>query len=159
MDVGGLWLPSYGEEVEGRASSVLGRNVVLCVWKIAHELTRFRVLVILFPYLSPAYEQFRALQTRVVTEQTVFGSLIDRQFCRLHSPSGTIPCTCFILFIYIHITFKRNQYGICSLDTEICCLAQIRYSDLCVTVTTQILELKANVWNTIRSHGNCLSSK
>jgi hypothetical protein len=26
-----LWLLSYGEEVEGRTSSFLGRNVVLCV--------------------------------------------------------------------------------------------------------------------------------
>jgi hypothetical protein len=67
-----LWLLSYGEEVEGKTSSFLGRNIVLCVCKIAYELTRFRVLVILFPYLSTAYEQIRALQTRVVTEQTVF---------------------------------------------------------------------------------------
>jgi hypothetical protein len=67
-----VWLLSYGQEVEGRtSSSFLGRNVVLCVWKIAYELTRFRVLVILFSYLSTAYEQIRALQTRVLTEQTV----------------------------------------------------------------------------------------
>jgi hypothetical protein len=66
-----LWLLSYGEEVEGRTSSFLERNVVLCVWKTAYEPTRFRVFVILFPYLSTAYEQIRALQTRVVTEQTV----------------------------------------------------------------------------------------
>jgi hypothetical protein len=66
-----VWLLSYGEDVEGRTWSLLGRNVVLCVWKIAYELTRFRVLMILFPYLSTAYEQIRALQTRVVTEQTV----------------------------------------------------------------------------------------
>jgi hypothetical protein len=66
-----LWLLSYGEEVEGRTSSFLERSVVLCVWKIAYEPTRFRVLVILFPYLSTAYEQIRALQTRGVTEQTV----------------------------------------------------------------------------------------
>jgi hypothetical protein len=65
-----LWLLSYGEEVEGRTSWFLGRNVVLRAWKIAYELTRFRVLVILFPYLSTAYEQIRALQTGV-TEQTV----------------------------------------------------------------------------------------
>jgi hypothetical protein len=66
-----VWLLGYGEEVEGRTSSFLGRNVVLCVWKIEYELTRFGVLVILFPCLSTAYEQIRALQTRVVTEQTV----------------------------------------------------------------------------------------
>jgi hypothetical protein len=84
-----LWLLSYGEEVEGR-TSFLGRNVVcvcvcVCVCaracacererererEIAYELTRFRVLVILSPYLSTAYEQIRALQTRVVTEQNV----------------------------------------------------------------------------------------
>jgi hypothetical protein len=59
-----LWLLSYREEVEGRTSSFWGRNVVLRVWKITHELTRFRVLVILFPYLSTAFEQIRALQTR-----------------------------------------------------------------------------------------------
>jgi hypothetical protein len=66
-----LWLLSYGEDTEGRTSSLLGRNVVLCVWKIEYELTRFRVLVILFPYLSTACEQIRELQTSVVTEQTV----------------------------------------------------------------------------------------
>jgi hypothetical protein len=46
-------------------------RVCVCVWKIAYELTRFRVFVILSPYLSNANEKIRALQTRVVTEQTV----------------------------------------------------------------------------------------
>jgi hypothetical protein len=45
--------------------------VCVCV-KIAYGLTRFRILVILFPHLSTAYEQIHALQTRFVTEQTVF---------------------------------------------------------------------------------------
>jgi hypothetical protein len=38
---------------------------------VKNELTRFCILVILSPYLSTAYEQIRALQTCVVTEQTV----------------------------------------------------------------------------------------
>jgi hypothetical protein len=57
----------------GRKDIIILRTkcCVVCV-KNTYELTRFRVLVILFLYLSTAYEQIRALQTRVVTEQTVF---------------------------------------------------------------------------------------
>jgi hypothetical protein len=69
-----LWLLGYGEEVEGRTSSFLGRNVVLCLWKIAYEPTRFGFLVILLPYLSTAYEQIRALQTRCNRRDCTYGS-------------------------------------------------------------------------------------
>jgi hypothetical protein len=44
--------------------------MLCCVCEKSHELTRFCVLAILF-YLSTAYEQIRALQTRVVTEWSV----------------------------------------------------------------------------------------
>jgi hypothetical protein len=64
-----LWLLSYGEEVEGRTSSFLGRNIVLCVKNrvSANTISRFGDFIPLFT----AYEQIRALQTRVVTEQTI----------------------------------------------------------------------------------------
>jgi hypothetical protein len=82
-----LWLLSYGEEVEGRTSSLLGRNVVLCVknrvW--ANTVSRFGDL---FPHLSTAYEQIRALQTRVVTEQTVFLSIYVSGYCKWWGDKG-----------------------------------------------------------------------
>jgi hypothetical protein len=86
--------------VEGRTSSFLGRNVVLCVSKIAYELTRFRVLVILFPYLSTAYEQILALQTSVVTEQTVY------EVCEITGSHGSEYK--IILLVYCVMQSSRN---------------------------------------------------
>jgi hypothetical protein len=55
----------------GRKDIIILRTKCCVVLCCVCEKSRFRVLVILFPYLSTAYEQIRALQTRVVTEQTV----------------------------------------------------------------------------------------